>query len=156
MLVQAAMGLMQAPLWRPQPPWWCSSLLPVPPLFCCYCCCSWLILCPAPAAAAQLLQHPNTATQAQLFTVRHTCEFVLTLVVSTDRGPVRNSSASFASRSSTDMGAAAMAADLEGRRVRGGYRLVLRRRRGGRTTDVISASCCCCLFVCLPHLPTLQ
>lgn len=35
-----------------------------------------------------------------------TCEFVFTLVVSTLRGPVRNSSSSFFSKSSTDMGAA--------------------------------------------------
>lgn len=35
-----------------------------------------------------------------------TWEFVFTLVVSTDRGPVRNSSSSFFSNSSTDIGAA--------------------------------------------------
>jgi hypothetical protein len=38
-----------------------------------------------------------------------TCELVLTLVVSTESGPVRNSSSSFFSSSSTDMGAAALA-----------------------------------------------
>jgi hypothetical protein len=41
-----------------------------------------------------------------------TCEFVFTLVVSTESGPVRNSSASFASRSSTLIGCAAAIAAI--------------------------------------------